>query len=147
MTSHWLYQGKILHEVPESYYGFVYQITNKLTDKKYIGRKYFGKTRRIKKKGKARRTVKRTESDWRTYTGSSKQLNQDIVKHGKSKFKFEILIMAKTKGQVNYLEENIQHRKQVILRDDYYNDCIGSRKWLSVKLPPDISKKLLSESK
>lgn len=147
MTSHWLYQGKILQEVPESYYGFVYQITNTITDKKYIGRKYFGKTRRIKKKGKARRTVKRTESDWRTYTGSSKQLNQDIVKHGMSKFKFEILIMAKTKGQVNYLEENIQHRKQVILRDDYYNDCIGSRKWLSVKLPPDISKKLLSESK
>lgn len=147
MTSHWLYKGKILQEVPAGQFGFVYEITNKLTDKKYIGRKYFGKTRRVKKKGQTRRTVKRTESDWRTYTGSSKQLNKDIAKHGKSKFTFEIVIVAKTKGQVNYLEENIQHRRQVILREDYYNDCIGSRKWLSVKIPPEISKKLLSESR
>ena len=142
MTSHWLYKGKILQEVPAGQFGFVYEITNKLTDKKYIGRKYFGKTRRVKKKGQTRRTVKRTESDWRTYTGSSKQLNKDIAKHGKSKFTFEIVIVAKTKGQVNYLEENIHHKFHVSANKDFYNDCIGPRRFAKVRFDESVAKKI-----
>ena len=49
----------------------------------YIGRKYFGTTRRVKVKGKKRRKVIRKDSNWRDYTGSSKILNSDIEKLGK----------------------------------------------------------------
>ena len=145
--SHWLYEGEILDEVPESAFGFIYQITDLTTNRKYIGRKYFEQKRRVKKKGQKRRKVVRKDSGWRDYTGSSKPLNEAITKNGKGKFRFEILEFGYTKGQVNYLEENIQHRLQVILDDTYYNDCVGSRKWLSVKFNEKQKQKLLSNVK
>ena len=37
------------------------------------------------------------ESDWKTYTGSCNQLNEDIEKIGKQDFKFEILCWCKNK--------------------------------------------------
>ena len=143
--SHWLFKNKILSEAPEDAFGFIYKITNTANNKMYIGRKYFEKKRRVKKKGQQRRTVIRKSSDWQSYTGSSKVLNECITKLGKSKFKFEILAFGYTKGQVNYLEENIQHRLQVTLDDRYYNDCIGSRKWLSVKFNDKQKQELLSK--
>ncbi len=143
--SHWLYKNKILKEAPEKAFGFVYKITNTTNGKMYIGRKYFEKKRRVKKKGQSRRKVIRKSSDWQTYTSSSKPLNETISKLGKSKFKFEIIEFGYTKGQVNYLEENIQHRLQVIFDDRYYNDCIGSRKWLSVKFDNKQKQNLLSQ--
>ena len=120
-------------------------IANK-SGKKYIGRKYFGTTRRVKVKGKTRRKVVRKESDWKTYIGSSKTLNADINRFGYDSFKFEILFLGETKGQVNYMEENIQHKTNVMIRDDYYNDCVGSRKFVSVKFT-ESSKSLILETK
>ena len=35
----WTYQGKEIEELPEDVEGFVYLITNKTNDKKYIGKK------------------------------------------------------------------------------------------------------------
>ena len=132
--SHWLYKGKIIEEAPEDCFGFVYLITNIKSGKKYIGWKYFGTTRRVKVKGKKRRKVIRKDSNWREYTGSSKELNNDINTLGKLSFRFEILILGKTKGQVNYLEENIHHRFHVSANSDFYNDCIGPRRFANVKL-------------
>ena len=131
--SHWLYKNKILEEAPEGVFGFVYLITNIKTEKKYIGRKYFGKTRRVKKKGTKRRKVIRKDSDWRTYIGSSKILQESITKR-KSNFKFEILAFGKTKGQVNYIEENLHHKFHVSVSEDFYNDCIGPRRFARVSL-------------
>ena len=82
--SHWLYKNKIIEEAPEGAFGFVYLITNKKSGKMYIGRKYFGKTRRVKKKGSKRRRVIRKDSDWRTYIGSSKVLQEQIQKRKSS---------------------------------------------------------------
>ena len=126
--SHWLYKGEELLESPDDYFGFVYLITNIKTGKKYIGRKYFGKTRRVKKKGSKRRRVIRKDSDWRTYIGSSKVLQESIIKR-KSNFKFEILAFGKTKGQVNYIEENLHHKFHVSVSEEFYNDCIGPRRF------------------
>ena len=136
--SHWLYKGKILEEAPDNYFGFVYLITNLKSNKKYIGRKYFGTTRRVKVAGKKRRKVIRKDSNWREYTGSSKLLNKDIEKLGKDSFRFEILIFGETKGQVNYLEENLHHRFHVSSKNEYYNDCIGPRRFAKVKFTKGI---------
>ncbi len=137
--SHWLYKNKILEEAPEGAFGFVYLITNNKTGKKYIGRKYFGKTRRVKKKGSKRRRVIRKDSDWRTYIGSSKILQEHIEKKKKD-FKFEILAFGKTKGQVNYIEENLHHKFHVSVREEFYNDCIGPRRFARVNLDKDTIK-------
>ena len=136
--SHWLYKNKILEEAPEGYFGFVYLITNLKSGRKYIGRKYFGTTRRVKVAGKKRRKVIRKDSNWKEYTGSSKELNQDIKTLGMLQFRFEILILGKTKGQVNYLEENIHHRFHVASSGEFYNDCIGPRRFANVKLDESI---------
>ena len=136
--SHWLYKNKTLKEAPEGYFGFVYLITNIKSGRKYIGRKYFGTTRRVKVAGKKRRKVIRKDSNWKEYTGSSKELNQDIKTLGMLHFRFEILILGKTKGQVNYLEENIHHRFHVASSYEFYNDCIGPRRFANVKLDEDV---------
>ena len=136
--SHWLYKNKTLEEAPEGYFGFVYLITNLKSGRKYIGRKYFGTTRRVKVAGKKRRKVIRKDSNWKEYTGSSKELNQDIKTLGMLHFRFEILILGKTKGQVNYLEENIHHRFHVASSYEFYNDCIGPRRFANVKLDEDV---------
>ena len=140
--SHWLYKGKPLTEVPQKQFGFVYLITNLNSSQMYIGRKYFESKRRKKVKGKKRRTIVRTETDWSTYTGSSKTLNKDIAKTGKDKFKFEILVLGETRGQVNYLEENIHHKFHVVARDKFYNDCIGPRRFANVRLSEEVFKSI-----
>lgn len=140
--SHWLYKDKVLSVAPKEYFGFVYLIKNKKTGKKYIGRKYFGTTRRVKVKGKKRRKVIRKESDWAIYQGSSKSLIRDIQEIGKVNFEFTILIMGETKGQVNYLEENIHHKFHVSANNDFYNDCIGPRRFAKVRFDESIAKKI-----
>ena len=140
--SHWLYKGDEFLDSPEDYFGFVYLITNIKSGKKYIGRKYFGTTRRVKVKGKKRRKVIRKDSNWKEYTGSSKSLNGDIENLGKKNFIFEILILGETKGQVNYLEENLHHRYHVSSKPEYYNDCIGPRRFARVRFTSETEKKI-----
>lgn len=132
MTTPWIYNGTELTEIPEGAYGFVYRITNTITGRKYIGKKKFINIRRTRKTGAKRRQTKRIEQ-WRNYTGSNKVLNEDIEKLGKDKFYFEILAIAESQGQLSYLEENIQHKLDVIMREDYYNDNIGPGRYRNVK--------------
>ena len=140
--NHWLYKNKTLEEAPEGYFGFVYIITNLKSGRKYIGRKYFGTTRRVKVAGKKRRKVIRKDSNWREYTGSSKELNQDIKQLGMWQFRFEILILGRTKGQVNYLEENLHHKFHVSSKSEYYNDCIGPRRFARVKFTNSVENQI-----
>ena len=53
--SHWLYEGKNFDTIPNGHFGFIYLITNTQSGRKYIGRKYFYSTRRIKVKGRKTR--------------------------------------------------------------------------------------------
>ena len=83
-----------------NFFGFVYRITNLQTGKQYIGRKYFYQFR--KPRGKSRKV--KSESDWKKYYGSSKELDQDRKSLGNSSFKREIISLHTTKGWVNYEE-------------------------------------------
>lgn len=132
--SHWVYKGQVLEEIPDGVEGFIYRITNNVSGRKYIGRKYFYRVKRKAIKNSTRRRVITKSSDWRTYTGSNKTLSEDIKTLGKNNFTFEILAFGYTKGQVNFLEENVQHRLGVLTDSSYYNDSIGSRKYIGVKI-------------
>lgn len=103
----------------------MYLITNKTTGRKYIGRKQYWITRKGKR-------IK--ESDWRTYTGSSPDLNRDIRNTGLGNFKFEILAQVDSKGALRYLEANIQHKKDILLDPvNWYNKRIDDVYSPSVK--------------
>lgn len=140
MENHWLYKNKIVDEnVENEFEGFVYRITNIKENKFYIGRKYFNSvkrkplTKKQKEAGRVRKEVIKSKSDWKLYTGSNSILNDDIKRLGKDSFKFEILIFGNTKGQVNYLEETIQHKFDVLLDPAYYNESIGARNFIALK--------------
>ena len=98
---HWI--GKRFN--PEDHFGFVYKITNKTNGKSYIGQKQLHTTvKRPPLKGRKNKRHFKKESEWRTYTGSSKSLNEDIEKLGKDKFEFRILQLCDSKWELSYRE-------------------------------------------
>lgn len=125
-TGHW--DCSIINESTEVPFGFIYLITNKVTNKKYIGKKQcLTVLKRAPLKGKKNKRHKTVETDWRVYTSSSRQLNEDIEKQGKDDFTFEILRFCDSKWQLAYEETKIQFEKEVLLSDDYYNGIINCR--------------------
>ena len=88
----WYYEDKIFNETPEDYQGFVYEITEIRSGKKYIGKKNFWRPKVLPKNSKRSRKIKtRVESDWKKYYGSNKNLQEIIEENGSSKFKRVIL--------------------------------------------------------
>ena len=88
----WYYNDQTYEETPEEYQGFVYQITELDTGKKYIGKKNFWKPKILPKNSKRTRRVRtRVESDWRTYFGSSEEVQLLVEEKGKENYKREIL--------------------------------------------------------
>jgi len=113
-----------------SAFGFIYEITNNATErpKKYIGKKQcVFKVRKKPLKGKTRARLGVKESDWKTYTGSSKELNDDIKKYGKEMFDFVILEWCDSKFELGYKEIKKQIMEDVLLSEDYYNGIINCR--------------------
>lgn len=124
--SQWIYQGLEVETIPEEWLGFVYIITNKLDGREYIGKKLakFSKTKTIKGKKKKFKV----DSDWKTYWGSSFDLQDDIQKLGVENFKREILYMCKNKGSMGYLEAREQMDRRVLeYPDKFYNRQIMCR--------------------
>lgn len=120
--SSWLFGGKpFTSEQIGKFEGFIYQITNRQTGKKYIGRKYFFSIRKVKGK----RNRQRTESDWKTYYGSSKELTKQVEALGPEMFLREILSLHKTRGDTNYSEVRTQFLLNVLEDSDYINDAVG----------------------
>ena len=126
----WMYKGRpFTSEKIKDYYGFLYLIENKLTGRKYVGRKYFVQKR--KPKGGKRRVT--SESDWKKYYGSNDQLKADVKEFGKENFSRKILSLHKTVGKTNYAETEALFKYNV-LREKmdngeplYYNDNILGR--------------------
>ena len=124
----WIYNNNEYDETPEEYQEFVYLITEPDTDKKYIGKKFFWKPKTLPiTKSRKRRVKTRVESDWRSYYGSSKEVQQLVEDKGSDSFKREILRLCKTKGECSYFEAKYQFDNDVLLRDDFYNEFIGCK--------------------
>ena len=124
----WLYNYNQFDDTPEEYQGFVYLITELETNKKYIGKKFFWKPKTLPKtKTRKRRVKTRVESDWRSYYGSSKEVQELVEDKGSDSFKREILRLCRTKGECSYFEAKYQFENDVLLRDDFYNEFIGCK--------------------
>ena len=79
----WYYQGKEYTETPEEYQGFVYEILELDTGKRYIGKKFFWKPKILPiTKTRKRRVRTRAESDWRSYYGSSTEVKFLVEQKG-----------------------------------------------------------------
>ena len=126
----WIYMGTPFDgSLIGDNFGFVYEITNKLNGRSYIGRKYFWSFRTPKGK---KREVK-SESDWRNYYGSCPELKEEIGKLGRQNFSRTILSLHKTAGKTNYEETRQLFTNNVLTEslDDgtpkFYNSNILSR--------------------
>jgi hypothetical protein len=142
----WIYKGTPVASIktmPENTYGFIYEVTHIPSGRKYLGKKvlYFERNKRLgkralealrqerKAKGIGGRTPLKqkviTESDWKTYYGSQKEI-LELVKEGNERdFKREILQFVKDKKQLTYFECKYLFINEVLeTRNNYINDNI-----------------------
>jgi hypothetical protein len=122
----WLYNDKEIGDDDiEGYASFVYMITNLETGKRYLGKKIFKSIQRKKVKGKTRKKKVTKDSDWKSYYGSNKLLQEDVKRLGSDRFKREILKLCKTRGTASYWEAKYQMQHEVLENPDlWYNDWI-----------------------
>lgn len=131
---HWTYQENSVTELPEDCVGFVYLITNILSNRKYIGKKLakFSKTSykvvKLKNGTKKKKKIRsKIDSDWQEYYGSSIELNKDIEELGKENFTREILYYCRSKAECSYIEAREQFNRKVLESNEYYNGQIAVR--------------------
>ena len=130
----WLYNSEIIEQLPEDCVGFVYLITNKTNDRKYVGKKLakFSKTTykvvKLKNGTKKKKKVRsKIDSDWMEYYGSSIELSKDVEILGRENFTREILYFCKSKAECSYIEAREQFTRRVLESTDYYNGQISVR--------------------
>jgi hypothetical protein len=124
----WYYKNEEFNETPEEYQGFIYEITELRTGKKYIGKKNFWRPKTLPKNSKRSRRVKtKVESDWRSYYGSNVALQRLVEEHGPDEYERVILRLCKSKGEMSYYEAKLQFDNDVLLSDKYYNEFIGCK--------------------
>lgn len=138
---HW--QTKLLIEYSNLPYGFIYIITNVITGKKYIGKKQMKSIKKMAPlKGNKNKRHKEVETDWKEYTSSSNDVNEDIQKYGKDKFTFEIIRLCDSKFELAYYEAKLQFENDVLLTDKFYNGIINCRIGIA---PRSLLEKLYNE--
>ncbi len=132
----WYHQGiEILDvsQIPEGVIGFVYRIDNLNNGKIYIGRKAI-QSKRKRKFGKREiaampnKRLKKWElvisemKGWKSYTGSSEELNKDIAKG--DKIHKQILVYCTSKKELAYWESKYLFCEGTIESENYYNGNI-----------------------
>jgi hypothetical protein len=130
----WTFQTTLVESLPDDCVGFVYLITNKTNDRKYVGKKLakFSKTAYktvvLKNGTKKKKKIKsKIDSDWITYYGSSVELSKDIALLGEDNFTREILFYCKSKAECSYIEAREQFTRRVLESTEYYNGQISVR--------------------
>lgn len=123
----WKYNNKELKNeyIPNKAVGFIYIIINKTNNKKYIGKKLLTKAA-YKTVNKVKKKI-RKESDWQDYYSSSDILLCDVEKFGKENFERIILHFCINKTELNFLEEELQHKLNVLRDENWYNSNVRSR--------------------
>lgn len=134
----WLYKDEPVDEPPENAIGFIYLITNKLTGRKYVGKKKFFTTLTkykmvtLKNGTKKKKKIKtETESDWKEYYGSNLELQKDVETNGPEHFTREILRFCTTLGEMSYCETYEIFVRHAVALPTYYNT------WVSVRVRQD----------
>lgn len=133
---HWQYPCEF--DINE-WFGFIYRIIDTTNKKQYLGKKQFFShtTKKIKDRKNKKHIYK--ESDWKTYTGSSVNVNNAILEKGKDAFLYIIESLHSSKASLHYAEIQIQVAENVLREKfedgtrKYYNGCIAGVKFL----PPD----------
>jgi hypothetical protein len=106
-------------------FGMVYIITHIPSGKKYVGKKFFTKSKTKQVKGKKKRS--RVKSDWETYWGSNKDLQEEVKKNGAEHYTREILHLCKTKSELSYYETWEIFNRHALLSDNYWNQWVSCR--------------------
>jgi len=123
----WLYNGKAITEddIPSDAVGFLYVIRSLKDNRKYLGKKLLTKAATKTVNGKKKKV--RKDSDWKNYWSSSPWLIEILETEGRENFQRKILCFAKSRGELNYFEENAQYQLRVLEKDDWLNSNIRSR--------------------
>ena len=107
----------------ENAFGFIYLIRETKTGMMYIGKKMFRGT------GKSN---KGRQSNWKTYTSSSKEINSLIEQNGKDSFEFYVLEQYYTRGGFSWAETWSQCYVEVPSNNHiWYNRFIDKVQWKS----------------
>ncbi len=137
LTMTWIYNGSFiteLNDMPKGTIGFIYKITNGKTGEYYIGKKNVLSTRKRKfgKKEIALLTDKRlktyemitSESDWKSYRSSNKQVQEWFKDKENDQLELRILRFCSSTKSLTYYE----------LQEQFSHDVLGDRRALNDNL-------------
>ena len=142
----WWYKGSLIYsteDMPKDTYGFIYEVQHKPSDRKYIGKKvlYFERNKRLGKKALEALRLERkakgiggrvplkqkviTESDWKDYYGSHKDIVKLIKENKQMEFERKILEFVPNKKLLTYYECKYLFINEVLeAHNNYINDNI-----------------------
>ena len=109
----------------DGHFGFVYLITHTQSGRKYIGKKFFTKSKTTQVKGKKKKT--RVSSDWMTYWGSNLLLQEEVKTNGEDQYTREILHLCKSRSECSYYETFEIFSRHALLNESYYNQWVSCR--------------------
>ena len=136
----WTYKNQEVTNIsdfPDDTYGFVYTITHLPSQKKYIGKKILYFTRKVKlgkkdlkqyegvvgRRPSYKLAIK--ESDWKTYWGSNKELQELIKTEPSENWERNIIIACSSKKLLTYYETKYLFVYQALENpDEFWNDNI-----------------------
>ena len=123
----WLYNNnEFTEEMIGDNFGFIYEITNLLNGRKYVGKKFFTRAGTKQIKGKKKKV--RLSSGWENYWSSSKELQEDVKTLGEANFVRRIIHLCKTRSECSYRETKEIFIRDALLTTEYYNS------WVSCKI-------------
>ena len=137
LTMTWIYNGSFiteLNDMPKGTIGFIYKITNGKTGEYYIGKKNVLSIRKRKfgKKEIALLTDKRlktyemitSESDWKSYRSSNKQVQEWFKDKENDQLELRILRFCSSTKSLTYYE----------LQEQFSHDVLGDKRALNDNL-------------
>ena len=116
----WKFNGNIVTEenTPEGAVGFVYKMIHIPTGRFYIGKKSLNQVRRLKPlKGKTRKRVVRSASDWEKYYSSNEWIKSEVKAGNAEYFEREIIQFLLNFTRSQRIAITIQLKQVVCFRE------------------------------